>query len=504
MNNLPIIKCDFYKCTHYAQFPKDMTKIVSYLTPRMSRVEDKELVMFGLQYFIKKYMIEDFNKNFFSMPKKEVMKRYRRMMRYTLGENLTDCKRWESLYDLGYLPLEICAVSEGIRIPMKVPMIQITNTHPDFMWLVNHFETALSVTLWHMMASANVGYKYRKIVEKYYDKTVENGIPYNTAIGDFSMRGQESIESATTSSAAFLLSFVNTATIPAIEFLENYYNADIENEIVGKGLTSTEHSVVCSNYSIDGNEKDFILRLLTEIYPHDNFTMVSDSYDYWNLVANIMAEEDVKEAVLNHNGFIGIRGDSGNPVDIICGNPDCKDDICENLGTVSLLWSTYGGTINSKGYKVLDKHIKVVYGDSITPERAEEIYRRLEEKGFAANNVSLGMGSYSMQSCEGNTPMTRDTYSIAVKSTYGELEDGTKFEIFKNPKTDNGHFKKSQKGCCVVYKDDNGNITYKDGFDYLTAKFYVDNMLIPVFKDGKLLKDYTLEEVRNNLHKGWF
>ena len=232
--------------------------------------------------------------------------------------------------------------------------------------------------------------------------------------------------------------------------------------------------------------------------------MVSDSYDYWNLVANIMAEEDVKEAVLNHNGFIAIRGDSGNPVDIICGNPNCKDDIFENLGTVSLLWSTYGGTINSKGYKVLDKHIKVVYGDSITPERAEEIYRRLEEKGFAANNVSLGMGSYSMQSCEGNTPMTRDTYSIAVKSTYGELEDGTKFEIFKNPKTDNGHFKKSQKGCCVVYKDDNGNITYKDGFNYLTAKFYVDNMLIPVFKDGKLLKDYTLEEVRNNLHKGWF
>ena len=830
MYKLPMIQCDFYKCTHYAQYPKDMIRIVSYLTPRMSRVEDKELVMFGLQYFIKKYMIEDFNKNFFSMPKKEVMKRYRRMMRYTLGENLTDCERWESLYDLGYLPLEICAVPEGTRIPMKVPMIQITNTHSDFMWLVNHFETALSVTLWHMMASANVGYKYRKIVEKYYNKTVEDEVPYNTAIGDFSMRGQESIESATTSSAAFLLSFVNTATIPAIEFLENYYNADIENEIVGKGLTSTEHSVVCSNYSVDGNEKKFILRLLTEIYPHDNFTMVSDSYDYWNLVANIMAEEDVKEAVLNHNGFIGIRGDcyddkteiltnngwklfkdlcdtdlvaqysdgyiefvkplriidkeyvgkmynfssekyglnlcvtpnhrmvysdkgnsvnvftaenakyyngknmvvcgekvgtvdhlsdyerlmiafqadgrcrgidkteqfssgytlefnfskerkinrlkeildslnigykivqtdsgklssknnkwkdeyvvyvksykkpykklsewvnfenkssnwckefvdevsnwdghvrkdldeyiefdntdydsvnivytasvlsgyktrfsikednrsekyhtvyrcfinkkrkcingdsivkneydyngkiycvtvpsgmilvrrdgqcvisgnSGNPVDIICGNPDCKDDICENLGTVSLLWSTYGGTINSKGYKVLDEHIKVVYGDSITPERAEEIYRRLEEKGFAANNVSLGMGSYSMQSCEGNTPMTRDTYSIAVKSTYGELEDGTKFEIFKNPKTDNGHFKKSQKGCCVVYKDDNGNITYKDGFDYLTAKFYVDNMLIPVFKDGKLLKDYTLEEVRNNLHKGWF
>ena len=504
MNNLPIICTDFYKTQHYFQYPKNMVKIVSYLTPRMSRVEDEELVAIGFTYFIKKYLIEDFTKNFFGASKASIISRYKRMMRYTLSENLDDCERWEKLWDLGYLPLEICAVPEGTRVPMKVPMIQITNTHPDFMWLVNHFETAMSATLWHMMASANVGYKYRQIVHKYFDETVEDNIPYNTAIGDFSMRGQESIESATTSSAAFLLSFVNTATIPAIEFLEKYYNANIEEEIVGKGLTSTEHSVMCSNFSVDGNEKDFVLRLLNELYPNDNFTMVSDSYDYWNLVSQIMADEEVKKAVMNHNGFIGIRGDSGNPVDIICGNPDCKDDICVNLGTVEILWSIYGGTVNSKGYKVLDKHIKVVYGDSITPERAEEIYRRLKEKGFAANNVSLGMGSYSMQSCEGNTPMTRDTYSIAVKSTYGELSDGTQFEIFKNPKTDTGHFKKSQRGCCVVYRDENGNITYKDGLNYAETKGFEDNMLIPVFCDGKLLKDYTLKEVRYNLYGGKF
>ena len=504
MNSLPIICTDYYKTQHYAQYDKNMTKIISYLTPRMSRVSDKKLAMFGLQYFIKKYLIEDFTKNFFGASKDSIIQRYKRYMKNTLGEGLDDAKRWEELWDLGYLPLEICAVPEGTRVPMGVPMIQITNTHPDFMWLVNHFETAMSATLWHMMASANVGYKYRGIVEKYYNKTVDDNVPYNTAIGDFSMRGQESIESATTSSAAFLLSFVNTATIPAIEFLEKYYNADVEKEVVGKGLTSTEHSVMCSNFSIDENEKDMVLRLLTELYPNNNFTMVSDSYDYWNLVSQIMAEDNVKEAVLNHNGFIGIRGDSGCPENIICGNPNCKDDICENLGTVEILWNTYGGTINSKGYKVLDKHIKVVYGDSITPERAEEIYRRLEEKGFAANNVSLGMGSYSMQSCEGNTPMTRDTYSIAVKSTYGELSDGTSFEIFKNPKTDTGHFKKSQKGCCVVYKDVNGDVTYKDGLKYFETVNYEGNMLVPVFRNGRILKDYTLSEIRNTLYEGKF
>lgn len=247
-------------------------------------------------------------------------------------------------------------------------------------------------------------------------------------------------------------------------------------------------------------EMAFIKHLLTDVYPDNSFSYVADSYDYWAVVSEVMSEPCIKNAVMNHNGFIGIRGDSGNPVDIICGNPNCKDDICENMGTVEILWNIYGGTINSKGYKVLDKHIKVVYGDSITPERAEEIYRRLKEKGFAANNVSLGMGSYSMQSCEGNTPMTRDTYSIAVKSTYGELKNGESFEIFKNPKTDNGHFKKSQRGCCVVYKDEDGNITYEDNMSYDEAKSFKGNMLIPVFCNGELLKDYTLKEIRYNLY----
>ena len=504
MNNLPIICTDYYKTLHHGQYNKDMTKIVSYFTPRMSRVTDKKLVMFGLQYFIKKYLIEDFTENFFGVSKESIVNRYKRYMKYTLSENLTNCERWEKLHDFGYLPLEICAIPEGTRVPMKVPMIQITNTHPDFMWLVNHFETAMSATLWHMMASANVGYEYRGIVHKYYRLTCDDNVPYNTAIGDFSMRGQESIESATTSSAAFLLSFVNTATIPAVEFMEKYYNANVEKEVVGRGLASTEHSVMCSNYAIDGNEKDFILRLLNNIYPNDNFTMVSDSYDLWNLVGNIMSDSEVKKAVMNHNGFIGIRPDSGNPADIICGCSYIENDTFEKTGVVELLWNIYGGTVNSKGYKVLDKHIKVVYGDSITPERAEEIYHRLQEKGFAANNVSLGMGSYSLQSCEGNTPMTRDTYSIAVKSTYGELKDGTKFEIFKNPKTDSGNFKKSQKGCCAVFKDVNGDIIYEDGYMYLDTKKFSNNLLIPVFKNGNLLKDYTLKEIRNTLYEGEF
>jgi nicotinamide phosphoribosyltransferase len=497
-STLPIICTDFYKETHYEQLPKNLTKVVSYFTPRMSRVNDNKLVMFGLQYFIKKYMIEDFNENFFGKPIEEVMARYERMIKCTLGEHFADSTRWRKLYNLGYLPLEIRAIPEGERVDMKVPMIQITNTHPDFAWLVNYFETAMSATLWHMMACANVGYKYRQIVDEYYGRTVDDFIPRNTAIGDFSMRGQESVESATTSSAAFLLSFVNTATIPAIEFLEEYYDANVEGEVVGRGLASTEHAVMCSNFAVDGDEKTHILRLLRDIYPTENFSMVSDSYDLWNLVSNIMAEPDVKEAVLEHKGFIGIRPDSGTPEEIICGNEYFRGDSPESIGVVETLWNIYGGTVNSKGYKVLDKHIKVVYGDSITPERAKEIYRRLEKNGFAANNVSLGMGSYSLQSAENNTPLTRDTYSIAVKSTWGELSDGTCINIYKDPKTDNGRFKKSQKGCCRVFKTEDG-YGYEDGLTY--EQSCVANELKVVYRDGKLKKEFCLEEVRDNLHR---
>lgn len=411
------------------------------------------------------------------------------------------------LYDLGYLPLEIKSAAEGTRIPIKVPMIEISNTHPNFAWLVNSIETIMSCSLWHPMISANVGYKYRQIVNKYYDISVEDNIPRARALGDFSMRGQESLESATRSSAAFCLSFLNTATVPAITFLENYYNCDCTKEPVAFGAISTEHSVMCSNAVVDGDEASMLRRLLNEVYPNNSFSMVSDSYDYWNMVDNILVE--CKEDILNHNGTLLVRGDSGDPVQIV-------------TETVFRLWSIFKGTTNSKGYKVLDPHVKAIYGDSITPQRAEEIFEILIKNGFACNNVSLGVGSFSMQCLEQDgefKPFTRDTFGIAVKATYGEiaesdLEDSLTSNnssvtvkplmIFKNPKTDTGNFKKSQKGLCRVYHDEKGEITYEDGFDRNTFPKDKENLLESVFKDGKMIKEYSVFDIRGKLHEGKF
>ncbi|MDR2866326.1 MAG: nicotinate phosphoribosyltransferase [Methanomassiliicoccaceae archaeon] len=493
MNDInPLLLLDFYKTTHNEQYPKGITKVVSYYTPRMSRItDDNELIIFGLQAFIKEYLIGSFNRNFFGRGKEEVLNEYRRLIDNTLGRDIVNYEKIERLHELGYLPIEIKAVLEGTRVPVKVPMFEISNTHDEFAWLVNTLETLMSCTMWHTQISANVGYRFRMIVNKYFDISVDDDVPRNRAIGDFSMRGQESCESAIKSSAGFCLSFVNTATVPAILYLERYYGCDCTEEDVAFGVISTEHSVMNSNYAVDGDEIRMVRRLLNEIYPTNGFSMVSDSYDYWNMVDTVIPE--CKEDILMHRGYIGIRGDSGDPVEI-------------TTKTVEKLWETFGGTVNSKGYRVLDPHIKVIYGDGITPQRAESIYKILVDKGFACNNVILGTGSFSMQCLEqdgGMKPYTRDTFGIAIKATYCEA-DGKKIQIYKDPKTDAGNFKKSQRGMCAVYRDENGIITYRDGYDADSIGSFDGNMLETVFRNGAMIREQSLRDIRNILHGNRF
>jgi len=488
----PLLLLDYYKTTHNEQYPKGITKIVSYYTPRMSRLEGEDkLVMFGLQAFIKEYLIDSFNRNFFKADRDAVITEYKRVIDHTLGENIVNYDKLEKLHDLGYLPIQIKAVPEGTRVPIHVPMFEITNTHKDFAWLVNTLETALSCSLWHTQVSANVGYRYRQIVNRFFEISVDDAVPRARALGDFSMRGQESCESAIKSSAAFCLSFLNTATVPTILYLEQYYNCDCIKDNVAFGAISTEHSVMNSNYAVDGDEITMVKRLLNDIYPNNGFSMVSDSYDYWNMVDSILPE--CKEDILRHGGYIGVRGDSGDPVEIAA-------------KTVFRLWEKFGGMVNTKGYKVLDSHIKVIYGDSITPQRAEKIYQKLVDHGFACNNVLLGVGSFSMQCLEqGDTlqPFTRDTFGIAIKATYCEV-NGKAIPIFKDPKTDSGHFKKSQRGCCRVEKNANGELSYVDGLRFEETENDPKNLLQPIFKDGKMVKEQSLADIRSLLHDSQF
>jgi nicotinamide phosphoribosyltransferase len=224
--------------------------------------------------------------------------------------------------------------------------------------------------------------------------------------------------------------------------------------------------------------------LICDVYPKGIVSIVSDTWDLWKVLTEYLPK--LKDEVLNREGKVVIRPDSGDPVDIICGNPNGKNDN-ERKGVIELLWETFGGSINTKGYKELDSHIGAIYGDSITVTRATQICERLKEKGFASTNVVLGIGSYTYQY------NTRDTFGFAMKATYGEV-NGKGREIFKDPITDDGT-KKSAKGLMKI-EFENGSYKLIDQATWEQEK---QGELKEVFRDGKLLIDQSLAEIRQRV-----
>ncbi|QXP61080.1 nicotinate phosphoribosyltransferase [Olleya sp. HaHaR_3_96] len=479
----PLLYTDGYKVDHRRQYPDKTTLVYSNWTPRMTRIKGvDQVVLFGLQYFIKKYMIADFNTNFFKQPKAEVCKKYQRRINNYLGENSVGIKHIEDLHDLGYLPMVIKALPEGVSVPIKVPMLTMYNTKAEFFWLTNYFETILSTTLWLPCNSATIAKQYRKILDKYANETSSVLEFVDWQGHDFSMRGMGGLEAATVSSAGHLLSFTGTDTIPTIDFLEDYYNANSDTELVGGSVAATEHSVMCMGTNT--GEQETFKRLITEVYPNGIVSIVSDTWDLWKVLTEYLP--NLKEDVLARNGKVVIRPDSGDPADIICGNPNGTTEAAKK-GVVQLLWDIFGGTTNDKGYKELDSHIGAIYGDSITIDRATEICERLKQNGFASTNVVLGIGSFTYQY------NTRDTFGFAMKATYGEV-DGASREIYKNPITDDGT-KKSAKGLIKIVKE-NGNYALVDQVSWEEEQ---KGELKEVFRDGELVVDHSLAEIRKRI-----
>lgn len=479
----PLLYTDGYKVDHRRQYPDNTTLVYSNWTPRKSRVEGIEhVVFFGLQYFIKKYIFEDFQKNFFDKPKAEVVKSYARRIDNYLGPNLVGTKHIEALHDLGYIPMVIKALPEGVSVPIRVPMFTMYNTKPEFFWLTNYFETLLSTTVWLTCNSATLAKQYRKILDHYANETASDLSFVDWQAHDFSMRGMGGLEAAMMSSAGHLLSFAGTDTIPTIDFLEQYYNANSDNELIGATVSATEHSVMCMGTNT--GELETFRRLIQDIYPHGIVSIVSDTWDLWKVLTEYLPA--LKNEIMARNGKVVIRPDSGDPVDIICGNPNGKTEI-ERKGVVESLWETFGGTVNNKGYKELDSHIGSIYGDSITLDRATQICERLKKKGFASTNVVLGIGSFTYQY------NTRDTFGFAMKATYGEV-NGVGRSIFKDPVTDDGT-KKSAKGLMKVTKE-NGEYKLYDDVSWEEEK---QGEMKEVFKDGNLLVEWSLKEIRETV-----
>lgn len=550
----PMFLTDFYKTLHHVIYVDKLDFLTSYWTPRKviwerQNVLPNEVVVFGLQAFIKEWLIDYFNEAFFKRDVNEIVEEYETFLANTFNEEIgKESQIIRDLHKLGYMPLSIRALPEGTIVPTKVPMIEITNTVKGFAWLVNYLETLFSCNMWLPSCAASIARIFRLNANKAWEDTCDSGSP-RTFCCDFAMRGMGSMDAAMKSAAGHMLSFTGASTIPSYYWLEKYYNADSTNGKIAKCSPSTEHSVM-SSYGPDKEVECY--RTIIDKVKNGPLSIVSDTYDYWNLITNVLVQ--LKDQIMNRNGKVLIRGDSGDPVDIICGwdIPVCKDmnafdrlvieskhglhlptnngsgklfrereyvrisgnyytykfgeklipvdlkDVPPEVkGTVECLWEIFGGTINSKGYKVLDSHIGALYGDGITIARANIIWERLRDKMFAASNVGLGVGSYTYQY------NTRDTYGFALKATHA-IVDGKPILIYKDPKTDKDTLKKSHKGLCKVVLDNEGKPKCIDGFLERDDNYYKDNLMIDVFKDGKLLKETSLDEIRNTLWNNEF
>lgn len=542
----PLDQTDFYKVNHYGMYPKRTVKIYSNETGRKSRLPGvTHLVVFGFQYFIIEYLMKQWREEFFVPVTTQMKYRwdietgklvsygvpmdpidlYKRMIDNTLGADTVSYEHLHQLRELGYLPLEIKVLPEGTLCPIGVPFMTITNTVDHAYWLVNYLETIISCSTWQAMVSATIAHEYRKLLDKYALETAGNTSFVQWQGHDFSMRGMSSLESACLSGAGHLLSFTGTDTIPAISFLEQYYGANVELELVGASVPATEHSVMCMGMK-ESEQQTF--EDLLDKYPKNILSVVSDTWDLWKVITEYLP--NLKDKIMAREGKLVIRPDSGDPCDILCGwnskqygNQMTMDEwtrngldtdekiaaytgrsIPEVKGVIQLLWEEFGGNENKEGYKSLNSHIGAIYGDSITLGRAEEICLRLKQKGFASTNVVLGIGSYTYQY------NTRDTLGFAVKATYGEvINDNYEREgrnIFKNPVTDDGT-KRSAKGLLMVDWEEDA----KGKRDLVLSQEVPKTASIKgapaenkgaletVFLDGKLLRFEALGEIRQRL-----
>lgn len=526
----PIFAIDGYKLSHRAQYPDGTSRIFGNFTPRSNKhfkspyfKGGSPLIWAGTQAFLMQWFVDEFKENFFDLNAEDVVPQFKAFCDDYLGPDAVSEDGIAALHKLGFLPLRIKAVPEGSMVQMGTPVLTIINTLPEFYWLVNYFETLMSAELWPVATAATIAFNY-KCIGTYWSKlTCDNDdhIPYQ--FHDFSARGDMGMWACTLVGMGHLMNFRGTDSVFASMRTKEQY---APKGILAQSVNATEHSVMCMGQK--ESEIETFKRLINEVYPSGILSIVSDTWDFWKVVTQFLPE--LKDEILSRNGTVVIRPDSGDPVHILCGRDvvdlssrehmgevqtiaaqnelvaagavvkykseyyDFVDGVLTKIpehvvaGLVQCLWSTFGGTINKKGFKVLDKHISAIYGDSITMDRAEEIFKRLAQKGFASSNVVLGVGSYTYQY------VTRDTFGFAMKATWGVV-NGQAREVFKDPATDDGT-KKSVKGLVTHSVDSNGHWTFKD---QCSEEDEAITDLHTVFLNGSLLNTVTLDTIRTRI-----
>lgn len=477
-----LLATDAYKLDHRRQYPQGTEVVFSNLTARGSRIPGVDVtVFFGLQALLTQ--ITERWDEFFSLDDDAldaVLAEYDRVVTELLGTNDVGTEHFRVLHSIGYLPLRIKAFREGALVPLRVPYFTVENTDPRVFWLTNYLETELSAELWQPITSATIAWRNRLLLD---ERAEESGDPAAVDYQghDFSCRGMAGMAAAAASSAGHLISFRGTDTLSAIRYINRYYPGD--NGIVAGSCPATEHSVMCAG----GRDTEFeTFERLLDLYPTGTLAIVSDTWDLWQVCTDFLPR--LKDKILSRNGKLVIRPDSGDPELILCGDPNAPEGSPAHRGVVNLLADAFGATLNEKGYRDLDPHVGAIYGDSITYERADAITANLMRQGFASTAVIFGYGSYTYQY------QTRDTFKMAMKATWVQI-NGQGRDIQKDPVTDDGT-KKSATGRLAVRR-------MMDSRPYLiehaNPEQEATQALQPVYEDGKLLRQSSFADVRDEL-----
>lgn len=461
MNRNIILNADSYKASHFLQYPPNTTQVSSYIEARGGQYQ--QAVFFGLQMFIKEYLSQPITHS--DVDEAQVVFEAHGVPFNEQG--------WRYIVDrhAGLLPIEIEAVAEGTVLPVQNAMVQVINTDPNCAWLTSYVETALLRAVWYPTTVATVSWNCRQVIERYLRETADNQNSLVFKLHDFGARGATTEEAAAVGGAAHLVNFQGTDTISGIIAARRYYGADM----AGFSIPAAEHSTITS-WGRD-NECGAYANMLEQFSgPGKLVAVVSDSYDLWNAIDNIWGDT-LKSAVESSGGTLVVRPDSGDPVAVV-------------TETVERLMNKFGYEVNTKGFRVLPECIRVIQGDGISQHTIEAILEAMKLRKQSAENVAFGMGGELLQK------INRDTMKFAMKASAAKIE-GLWRDVYKDPVTDRG--KRSKKGRLAVIRTSDGDIKTIREQDLGQR----NNLLVPVFKNGQILKDYDFEQVRARAASGW-
>ena len=451
LSHNPILNTDSYKCSMFLQMPPGTTGVYSYIESRGGRYD--QTVFFGLQAFIKEYLLEPITQADIDIAD-EILTAH--------GEPFNR-EGWEYILRAhgGYLPVVIRAVPEGTVVPVKNVLATIENTDPQAFWLTTWLETALLRAIWYPTTVATQSWTIKRVILDYLEKTGDPTL-IDFKLHDFGARGVSSMESAGIGGAAHLVNFMGTDTISGVLFAREYYNAGV----AGFSIPAAEHSTITS-WGRDNEVKAYENMVRQFGRAGSIVAVVSDSYDIYNAASKLWGE-DLRQRVVDSGATVVIRPDSGDPVEV-------------NRRLVEILGDKFGYTINTKGYKVL-KHVRIIQGDGINDDSIVAILEMLKSGGWSADNMAFGMGGALLQQ------LNRDTLKFAMKAS-AVCINGEWVPIAKDPVTDPG--KRSKSGRVTLYRN-------LDGSFVSGVEDWPESVLETVYENGLLIRDMTFEQVRKN------